>query len=534
MQRAQQATADSSGGRMQGRYLVVLLFVLFAATAVALTWNSLSYPWFWDDFHLIRPFSLAELAQGLHGNWDPDFQETPGYRPLTLLFDAARATVFGEAVAAQRIFDIALFAAYLSLLGLAAHRLGATSRQVTLAGLIALVTAHSWTDLLWISDGNHALGGLLFILSVLLLLGALEDGQRWKLVGSLVLAGMAPLVKEDSLAIYPLIPALGLAWAVRQYWLATATREATMARVRLIALNGVVLVIMAVGLFVLRKMLVPDAILDANVLRWFRQVYYLFVPMDHALDPVFPLLGLALTLTALALSTRLPTWEARIRAWFWLGCACVSASSGLVVGRTNTLFFPTGFFALFLATVFDEWGMASRSARFVSWALLVVVMGGAAGVNVVAQEAMHPRSTDALQTMGAYVWGPLRSAAVPAARKAFIQSQLRDAEISSHSDMLRVIANAQQHGRDRPNADNAPFVPRIRVLNPFRAFEPCDPSGPVGQLVLARQPCPGDPNLVGDVVGPSEVVPVKPLKCPGQIARRLGRLDGCAVPGIAA
>lgn len=481
MRRAQQATAaNSSPERIQGRYWAVLLFVLFAATGVALTWNSLSYPWFWDDFHLVRPFSPAELAQGLRGNWDPDFQETSGYRPLTLLFDAARATVFGEAVAVQRIFDIVLYAAYLSLLGVAAHRLGATSRQVTLAGVITLVTAHSWTDLLWISDANHALGGLLFILSVLLLLGALESRQRRKLGGSLVLAGMAPLVKEDSLAIYPLIPALGLAWAARQYWLAKATWGATMARVRLIALDGVVLVIMAVGLFVLRKMLVPDAIVDANVLRWFRQVYYLFVPMDHALDPVFPLLGLALTLIAVALSTRLPTWEARIRAWFWLGCACVAASSGLVVGRTNTLFFPTGFFALFLATVFEEWGTTSRPALFVSRALLVVMMGGAAGVNVVAQEAMHPRSTDALQTMGAYVWGPLRIAAVPAERKAFIEGQLRDAGISSHSDMLRVIADAQQHGRDRPNADNAPFVPRIRVLNPFRACRATRPDPSAG------------------------------------------------------
>jgi hypothetical protein len=484
--------------RLKDEHRAALLFLFFAATGLVLSWNSLGYPWFWDDFHLVRPFSPGELGLGLHGNWDPDFQETSGYRPLTLLFNHARASLFGESVVAHRAFDITLVAAYLSALGVVAHRLGARSRQVVLAGVIALVSAHSWTDLLWIADANHALGGLLFVLSSLMLIAAVESQKRRMLVVSLVLAGLALLVREDSLAVYPLIIALGLAWVAREYWLFHATWLATIGRIRMIAVDGLVLLVMAAVLLVARKILVPTASLDVNPLRWLRQVYFLFVPMDHAFDPIFPLLGLALTLFAVLVSARLSRWEARLRAWFWLGCAVLAASSGLVVGRTNTLFLPTGFFALFLATVFEEWAATSRSTLLVSWGLLAVLIGGAAGVNVLAQEAMNPRSTDALQTMGAYVWGPLRTATMPAERRGFIEAQLREAGISSHRDMLRAIDDAQQHGRDRPNADNAPFVPRIRFLNPHRNYEPCDPSGPVGRVVLARQPCPGDPSFIGE------------------------------------
>jgi hypothetical protein len=58
----------------------------YAAVLVAglvVWWPSLGYGWNWDDLHLIRPYSRAEIIGTFHGPWDPDQIETSGFRPMT-------------------------------------------------------------------------------------------------------------------------------------------------------------------------------------------------------------------------------------------------------------------------------------------------------------------------------------------------------------------------------------------------------------------------------------------------------------------
>jgi hypothetical protein len=90
---------------------------VFAIAALVVVWPSLGYDWHFDDLHLVRSFSATELAGTLTGSWDPDGIEEPGFRPLTTLFNHARATAFGEAVVLHRIGLIGLLAVYLTLLG---------------------------------------------------------------------------------------------------------------------------------------------------------------------------------------------------------------------------------------------------------------------------------------------------------------------------------------------------------------------------------------------------------------------------------
>src|SRR5215207_2444973 len=74
---------------------LLLSFGLFFLVGVALVWPSLSYPMVYDDLHLIRNFSPQELAQVWYSPWDVDGIETPGFRPLTPLFNHARFALFG-------------------------------------------------------------------------------------------------------------------------------------------------------------------------------------------------------------------------------------------------------------------------------------------------------------------------------------------------------------------------------------------------------------------------------------------------------
>src|SRR5207237_9687120 len=43
-----------------------------------------SYPFHWDDFHLIRQYSGPEMRSVFHGVVDPDKIETPGLRAVRI------------------------------------------------------------------------------------------------------------------------------------------------------------------------------------------------------------------------------------------------------------------------------------------------------------------------------------------------------------------------------------------------------------------------------------------------------------------
>ena len=52
---------------------VFAVFLLMGMVRVA---PSLSWPMVYDDLHLVRTFTPAEIASSWHGNWDPDVIET--------------------------------------------------------------------------------------------------------------------------------------------------------------------------------------------------------------------------------------------------------------------------------------------------------------------------------------------------------------------------------------------------------------------------------------------------------------------------
>jgi len=137
-------------------YLAMLLLFLFVA------WPGLDAPLLWDDLHLIRPYSAAELAATWHGPWDPDRVETPGFRPLTTYFNHARASLLGDAMPAHRLLLVALLGLDALLLGRLAETLVGAPRAVgPVAGLLAFTSLPNTANYLWVADGVHSLAGVL-------------------------------------------------------------------------------------------------------------------------------------------------------------------------------------------------------------------------------------------------------------------------------------------------------------------------------------------------------------------------------------
>ncbi len=322
-------------------------FLIFAAAGLLVTWPSLNYPWFGDDLHLVRVFSAAELRSVWTATWDVDGIETAGYRPLTTAFNHARASVLGEQVAAQRLLMIVLCAIYLVLIGLIGRRFRVTPRAMLLAGVMMVCAKYSWYHLVWIADGVHLAQGVLFALAALAILRWNESESAGWWCASLLCFVLSVLVREDSLAVAPVLVGMAVLHSSNQ---GTSTAQ----RKGLIAFS-VVIVVVAVAALLARSAVLPAA----SDSPW-------TAPLDllaHALSVVtlagwepwilVPLFVLIFALLAAA-AFRLEPGGARM-ACLWLCCAGVSTAPAIFTSRVNLLFFPVTFYCLFAADTLSRY-----------------------------------------------------------------------------------------------------------------------------------------------------------------------------------
>ncbi|PYL95575.1 MAG: hypothetical protein DMF18_07690 [Verrucomicrobia bacterium] len=100
--------------------LIGILLLIWSAVFA----STFSCPFHWDDFHLIRQYSGAEMLSVFHGVVDPDKIETPGLRPVSILLYNLQGTLWGENILLHRIFVLFLMALFLFLVGLLLSELG--------------------------------------------------------------------------------------------------------------------------------------------------------------------------------------------------------------------------------------------------------------------------------------------------------------------------------------------------------------------------------------------------------------------------
>src|SRR5260370_35238056 len=79
--------------------LVGILLLIWSAVFAA----TFSYPFHWDDFHLIRRYTGTEILSVFHGVGDPDKIETPGLRPARILFYNPEMLPWGENMLLHRL-----------------------------------------------------------------------------------------------------------------------------------------------------------------------------------------------------------------------------------------------------------------------------------------------------------------------------------------------------------------------------------------------------------------------------------------------
>jgi hypothetical protein len=434
---------------------VAAVFLLLALARVA---PSLSWPMVYDDLHLVRTYTPGEVWGAWRGGWDPDGVETPGFRPLSLLFNHARARLLGESVASHRVLAVVLYALYLMLLVPLAGRFGAGPGTVLLAGVLMLAARHGTYHYVWITDANHMLQGLAFASSALLILAALDPPRPGRLALSLGCLAAGLLVREDTLAVLPVL--LLLAYL-------QARGRSKEARTAVLAYAAAA-VLLAGALFLWRARVVPQAPSPALDLRSMAvAIVRVLNPVGtDGWDPVSRALAIGGWVVLAGLGAGLVRFRSQVD-WrgpaLWLACAILTCTPALTLQRDDLLFFPGTFLALAYATAAVALVRRGGAARVLAAAALAALVAASTHVGIVFAENFHPDSTRALWWNMQLVYGDFAGATIPPARRQAVVERLERAGIREGQQPRQRVrdlsAEAKAAGRRRPQPDGSVFLP---------------------------------------------------------------------------
>jgi hypothetical protein len=433
-------------------------FAIFFAVGLALAWRALQWPMVNDDLQMVRTFQVSELAAAWAGTWDPDGIATPGFRPLTLAFNHARGALCGESVAAHRVLLVALFALDLALLVPLGARIGLAPGAVLAAGLVMLATRYSIYHYVFITDGNHLVQGLAFLLAALFLQDGLARRSWPRLAASLLAIAAGLCVREDTLAALPALAML--AWTE-----SSAARAAR--RMAWIYTGGLAVVGMA--MLAWRRLVVPDAQpLGFDLAGFGRAIYHAFDPVGvdgFDLPSIILARGWWMVLGLTAIGLFAVPGEARAWTARWALAAVAACSPGLRLQRDDLLFFPSLFVALALATAWSALWKARPALRPVVAAALAWAVVGGAWMGALLAENFHPHSAQAIGWNSAYLYGPYTSANIPPTRRARAAAQLEALGVRADDHPRRrvreLIAEAKAAGRRRPTPEGRVFFPLL-------------------------------------------------------------------------
>jgi hypothetical protein len=189
---------------------LIRAFVFFAAALVlTLVVHGFSL-WFgfdYDDYHLLRPYTLHEVGATFSGPWDPSGVEVAFYRPLTTTFYAARFWLLGLDAWKYHALSLLMFSGAATLFALFV----ALVARSWLAGLVTVAVyvlhpAMPRSQVVWATNQMHLMSSLVVGGTLVWWAAQGRWGRGWGWAGAA--AAVALLVKEDGVMLLPLLAAL--------------------------------------------------------------------------------------------------------------------------------------------------------------------------------------------------------------------------------------------------------------------------------------------------------------------------------------
>ena len=279
------------------------VFLVLAAGTALVIWSLLfshtyRYSFYWDDLHLVRPYSMAELLSTWHGPTDPDGVETPALRPVGTALWTIQAYLGGDNVVIQRIGMALLMAALMLSVGRLLTELGLLHSHIVIVFTLFVASRAFSSIILWPTISPLILCYVLYVHAIFCALRWMKGGCWPYLLGALGCAIAGVLTREEAMTapiVLAVLGGCGLSSHHRGEWRRLAVSVGAMA------------VIVSCYL-VLRTLFVPDA------------------P-----TPQISSIGLSNLLTALRSSWRPGGFETSSGPEFWTGVAWEWFAAGLTV-----------------------------------------------------------------------------------------------------------------------------------------------------------------------------------------------------------
>jgi len=185
--------------------IISLAITIAIAGTLAAYAQTLHFGFRYDDYHVLRPTTTAELGQVLHGSWDPTQIESAFYRPLTAWWYALRFQLFGLNAVAQHAISIAGMIVCAVLTGLFVWRETESGRTALFAtALYAVHPSLAYSQAVWLTNQMHLLASLVVLLALLAWQRArTRPPSAWWPIAMLQLVGFG--VKEDLVMLAPLL-----------------------------------------------------------------------------------------------------------------------------------------------------------------------------------------------------------------------------------------------------------------------------------------------------------------------------------------
>lgn len=190
---------------------IALLIGILLLTWSAVFASTFSYPFHWDDFHLIRTYSGPEIVSVFHGVVDPDKIETPGLRPVSILLYNLQGLLWGENILLHRIFVLFLMALFLFLVGILLSELGLQIFQIGIVFALFVSSRVFASLVLWVCLSHLILAYIFITLTALSFVRWVKQRRAIFFVFMLLSATVATFIREES---YTLPVALPLIWFI--------------------------------------------------------------------------------------------------------------------------------------------------------------------------------------------------------------------------------------------------------------------------------------------------------------------------------
>jgi hypothetical protein len=446
--------------------LLLIWSAIFAST--------FRYPFFWDDFHLIRSYTAPEIRSAFHAVIDPDKIETPGLRPCSIFLYNFQGTVFGENIVAQHVFMVVLMGIFMTVAGVLLLEVGLGFSQLSIVFALFVSSRIFASLILWISLSHLILAYIWSALTAYLFVLWVKRARWIFLFLMLVTTTLATFTREETYTLPIVLPLLCLISCLdRRQW-------------RRVAIAAFSLLAIVSFHYALWHFLVPDALSPklnfGAVKRVFTAILASCLPRGlKMVGTVDTLLGAIWIIFMIGLVSMFVKFARPRVRWQFLGVCCMGVLlclPALAIGRPFGITLPTLAFmtaiAIAVGELFIQLGTGSRGWRHTTVTAgiilgLVIGIGGGLRRSCDVAESLRPNCAARILRDGEFLFQLLdHPATIPEQRRTSGRARLEGLGISSAADLTRLKRDLQDnpasYQRNR-RTENGVFVPKYDYLS---------------------------------------------------------------------